>query len=60
MSKNRRNGEHDSNVWDQGGTHGDWRVSRCDRFSRRDFVGRVGTVNAGRLVLVAQIPKLLH
>ena len=43
-----------------GGTHGDWRVSRCDRFSRRGFVGRVGAVNAGRLVLVAQIPKWLH
>ena len=31
-----------------------------DGFSRRDFVGRVGAVNAGRLVLVAQIPKWLH
>jgi hypothetical protein len=44
----------------KGGTHGDWRVSRCDRVSRRDFVGRVGAVNAGRLVLVAQIPKWLY
>lgn len=47
-------------VESNGGTHGDWRVSRCHCSSRVDFVGRVGAVNAGRLVPGRVIPKCLH
>src|SRR5262249_12873104 len=49
-SRNRRNGEHDSDVRNQRGTHGDWRVSRCHCSSRFDFVGRVRAVNARGIV----------